>query len=101
CTRLKLPHLPFLALVGIALGCCLVGRDVRALAAAACLGTHLASLAIVSMHEQVVTRYVSFSEWLCLLGLCLACLSGVRRLVGGMTARAKATWTRFTRTEGG
>jgi hypothetical protein len=87
CTRLSLPHLPFLALIGIALGCCLVGRDARALAAAACLAAHLASLAIVSRPEQVVTRYVYFSEWLCLLGFFLAAWSLLRAVAARFRLR--------------
>jgi hypothetical protein len=74
-TRIKLRYLPLLALVGLALLGCLVGRNMAALAGATCMAAHLASLVIVSSFELPLPRYVHFSEWLCLLGLLLSGLS--------------------------
>jgi hypothetical protein len=89
-TRLKTARLPFLALAGLALLCCLLGRDRTALAGATCVLAHFASLAVVCLHEEPIHRYIYFSEWVCLLGFflaALAALGAVGRLAGRL-ARA-------------
>jgi hypothetical protein len=79
-TRLKLTYAPFLLLVSLALFGCLLGRGVLGIAGATCILAHLANLVVVSSVELPITRYVAFSEWLCLLGFLFAFLACWQRL---------------------
>src|SRR5262249_57818281 len=97
-TRLKLPGLPFFALVGLGLGCCLLGRDRLALAGACCILAHLTTLVGVCLHEEPLPRYFHFTEWLCLLGFFLAGLSAAHFLGRGIAGWSTASRPRSTRT---
>jgi hypothetical protein len=87
CTRLKLAQVPFLGLVALAVGACLFGRNRCALAGLICLLTHLAALVVISCFEQPLTRYVQFSEWVCLLGFLFAAWGCARRIADILHSR--------------
>lgn len=83
-TRLNLPRAPFLFLAAVALVGCLLGRGVLGCAGATCILAHLTNLVVVSCVELPITRYVAFSEWVCLVGFLFAILACLRRLFGMM-----------------
>jgi hypothetical protein len=85
-TRLNLPHAPFLVLAALAFAGCLFGRGVLGYAGATCILAHVANLIVVSCVELPITRYVTFSEWVCLVGFLFAFLACWRRLFGTMIA---------------
>jgi hypothetical protein len=82
CTRLHWRSVSFLWLAALGWIACLIGRNKYAVASATCMTAHLVNLVGVSCFEQPLTRYVYFSEWVCLLGFLLGVLSCVQRLIG-------------------
>jgi hypothetical protein len=74
CTRLHRGRVTFWWLISLGILACLLGRNRCSLAGATCLAAHLGNLMIMSCFELPLDRYVYFSEWVCLLGLLLACV---------------------------
>lgn len=87
----RIETVSFFAIFGLAIGACVVGRNLAAVAALSCLGAFTLFILGMCLYEQPLSRYLEFAEWIGLTGFYLAGLSMVGRIGQWL---GSVTWAR-------